>query len=105
MEAITKLVAFIENPETSIGEREVALSELNLLGKPNNQIEEEAYNYWLDYFAKNIVQILSQRIVVISHLLEDNVFKECFDSSLQEYNQKRAQMGPDSLQKFGFTGF
>ncbi|MDA8886101.1 hypothetical protein N8368_03220 [Bacteroidia bacterium] len=105
MKTITKLVAFIENPNTIDLEREKASSELNLLGVPSADIEGLAYAHWQEYFSKHIEEILTERIVVVSHLLNDDTIKECFENSFQEYNQKRAQMSPDSIQKFGFTGF
>ncbi|MFB1013896.1 MAG: hypothetical protein QMC68_09095, partial [Bacteroidia bacterium] len=73
MEAITKLVAFVENPETPESDRDKAISELNLMGKPSAEIEEVAYNHWQEYFAENMEAILSERLVIISHLLEDDV--------------------------------
>jgi len=46
LEVITKLVAFIENPEIPESEREKAISELNLMGMPSAEIEEVAYRHW-----------------------------------------------------------
>lgn len=100
MEAVAKLVAYIENPETLDAEREKAISELNLLGKPSSEIEEAAYNHWQDYFAENMDAILSERLVIISHLLEDNVVNQCFQDVFQEYQDKRKQMGIDDIRKF-----
>ena len=105
MEAITKLVAFIESPETSESEREKAISELNLRGKPSAEIEEVAYNHWQAYFADNIEGILKERIVIVSHLLPDEVVNQCFENSFIEYREKLKQMGLDNIQRFGFTGF
>jgi len=105
LEAITKLVAFIENTETPESEREKAMSELNLMGKPSTEIEEVAYNYWQVYFAENIERILKERIVIVSHLLPDEVVNQCFENSFIEYREKLKQMGIDYIQRFGFTGF
>lgn len=105
MEAITKLVAFIENPEIPKSEREKAISELNLMGKPSAEIEDVTYNHWRAYFADHIENILKERIVIISHLLSDEVVNQCFEDSFIEYREKLKQMGMDDIQKFGFTGF
>jgi hypothetical protein len=105
LEAIHKLIAYIENPETPEADREKAISELNLLGKPSAEIEEVAYNHWQEYFAENIEVILTQRLVIISHLLPDDVVNQCFENSFIEYREKLKQMGIDNIQKFGFTGF
>ena len=105
MEAITKLVAFIESPETPESEREKAISELNLMGKPSADVEEVAYSHWQVYFADHIESILKERIVIVSHLLPDEVVNQCFENSFIEYREKLKQMGIDDIQKFGFTGF
>lgn len=105
MEAITKLVAFIESPETPESEREKAISELNLMGKPSADVEEAAYSHWQVYFADHIESILKERIVIVSHLLPDEVVNQCFENSFIEYREKLKQMGIDDIQKFGFTGF
>jgi hypothetical protein len=105
MESLTKLVAFIENPTTMESDREKAISELNLLGIPSKEIEETAYTYWQDYFAQNVEEILSDRLVIVSHLLADKVVNHCFENAFLEFKEMRKQMGIDDIQKFGFTGF
>ncbi|PCJ65905.1 MAG: hypothetical protein COA58_07440 [Bacteroidetes bacterium] len=100
MEAITKLVKFIEDPFTKEEEREKAISELNLLGTPLSDIEEIAYTHWQNYFAENIEDILTKRLVIISHLLPDDVVNQCFENVFQEYRDKRKQMGIDDIRKF-----
>lgn len=104
-ESIIKLIAFIENPETPNSDREKAISELNLLGIPSTDIEEQAYVHWQEYFAENIESILTERLVIVSHLLPDDVVNQCFQESFAEFNGKRKDMGMDQTQKFGFTGF
>ena len=105
MEVITKLVVFIENPEIAESEREKAISELNLMGKPSAEIEEVAYRHWRAYFANNVESILKEKIVIVSHLLPDEAVNQCFEDSFIEYREKLKQMGIDDIQKFGFTGF
>ncbi len=105
METITKLVAFIENPETPESEREKAITELNLLGKPSAEIEEVAYGHWQAYFANNVESILKEKIVIVSHLLADEAVNKCFEDSIIEYRKQVKQMGMNDIQKFGFTGF
>lgn len=105
MEVITKLVTFIENPEIPESEREKAISELNLMGKPSAEIEEVAYRHWRAYFANNVESILKEKIVIVSHLLPDETVNQCFEDSFIEYREKLKQMGIDDIQKFGFTGF
>jgi hypothetical protein len=105
LEAIHQLVAYIEKPETSETDREKAISELNLLGKPSAEIEEVAYTHWQKYFTDNIEIILKEKIVIVSHLLPDEVVNQCFENSFIEYQEKLRQMGIDDNQKFGFTGF
>jgi|TARA_B110000908_G_C10252765_1_gene453255 hypothetical protein len=100
LEAITKLVAFVENPETPESDRDKAISELNLMGKPSAEIEEVAYNHWQEYFAENIEIILTQRLVIISHLLPDDVVNQCFHDTFQEYQDRKKQMGIDDIRKF-----
>ena len=105
MEVITKLVTFIENPEIPESEREKAISELNLMGKPSAEIEEVAYRHRRAYFANNVESILKEKIVIVSHLLPDEAVNQCFEDSFIEYREKLKQMGIDDIQKFGFTGF
>ncbi|MDC0105446.1 hypothetical protein OAJ52_05665 [Bacteroidia bacterium] len=105
MEVITKLVTFIENPEIPESEREKAISELNLMGKPSAEIEEVAYRHWRAYFANNVESILKEKIVIVSHLLPYEAVNQCFEDSFIEYREKLKQMGIDDIQKFGFTGF
>jgi len=105
LEVITKLVTFIENPEIPESEREKAISELNLMGKPSAEIEEVAYRHWRAYFANNVESILKEKIVIVSHLLPDEAVNQCFEDSFIEYREKLKQMGIDNIQKFGFTGF
>lgn len=100
MEAVAKLVAYIENPETPEAEREKAISELNLSGTSSEKIEELAYAHWQEYFAENMDAILSERLVIISHLLEDNVINQCFEDTFQEYQDRRKQLGIDDIRKF-----
>lgn len=102
---IENLVAFIEKPETGEAEREKAISELNLLGVSSDKIEELAYAHWQEYFAEHMEEILTERIVVVSHLLPDDTINACFEICFTEYKEKRQQMGIDDIQKFGFTGF
>lgn len=97
---LAKIVAFIEYPNTASDEREKAISQLNLSGISSQRIEEEAYIYWQNYFAENIEQILSHRLVIISHLLEDAVVNQCFQDIFQEYQDKKNQMGIDDIRKF-----
>ena len=105
MEVITKLVTFIENPEIPESEREKAISELNLMGKPSAEIEEVAYRHWRAYFANNVESILKEKIVIVSHLLPDEAVNQCFEDSFIEYRERLKQMGIDNIQKFGFNGF
>jgi hypothetical protein len=105
LEVITKLVTFIENPEIPESEREKAISELNLMGKPSAEIEEVAYRHWRAYFANNVESILKEKIVIVSHLLPYEAVNQCFEDSFIEYREKLKQMGIDDIQKFGFTGF
>jgi hypothetical protein len=97
---IEKLVAYIENPETIEVERDKAISELNLLGTPSSDIEEIAYSHWQEYFAQHMDEILSERLVIISHLLEDDVVNQCFQDTFQEYQDRRKQLGIDDIKKF-----
>ena len=97
---LAKIVAFIEAPDTMESERERALSELNISGVPSNEIEEEAYSYWQDYFAMHMEDILSKRLVIISHLLPDETVNQCFQDTFQEFQDKRKQMGIDDIRKF-----
>ncbi|MGY8846199.1 MAG: hypothetical protein ACKVLH_02430 [Bacteroidia bacterium] len=105
MEVITKLVTFIENPEIPESEREKAISELNLMGKPSAEIEEVAYRHWRADFSYNVEKILKEKIVIVSHLLPYEAVNQCFEDSFIEYREKLKQMGIDDIQKFGFTGF
>jgi hypothetical protein len=105
LEVITKIVTFIENPEIPESEREKAISELNLMGKPSAEIEEVTYRHWRAYFANNVESILKEKIVIVSHLLPDEAVNQCFEDSFIEYREKLKQMGIDDIQKFGFTGF
>lgn len=100
MTAEEKLIAFIENPLSKETERERAISELNLLGIGNAKIEELAYLYWQDYFSTNLLEILKDRIVVISHLLPDTLLNQCFSDVFEEYKQRKNDLGIDDIQKF-----
>lgn len=100
LETITKLVAFIEHPKTREEERERAISQLNLLGKPAADIEGIAYIHWQKYFAEHMDAILSERLVIVSHLLEDDVVNQCFQDTFQEYQDRRKQLGIDDIRKF-----
>ncbi|MBT6236100.1 hypothetical protein N9J89_00710 [Bacteroidia bacterium] len=100
MEAIKKLIAYIESPEISDANREEAISKLNLTGTPAQEIEELAYSHWQEYFAENMDTILQERIVIISHLLEDDVVNQCFKDTFQEYQDRRKQLGIDDIRKF-----
>jgi hypothetical protein len=100
MKTAEELVAFIENPSTSEAEREKAISALNLLGVGNAAIEEMAYTYWNDYFAENIEDILKSRLVLVSHLLPDNLLNQCFSDVFQEYQQRKKDLGIDDIKKF-----
>jgi hypothetical protein len=99
LEAIEKLIAFIENPKTLEAEREEAISQLNLSGTSSTDIEELSYNYWRNYFANNMNEILSERLVIISHLLPDSTLNECFQDTFQEYQDRKKQLGLHHLQR------
>ncbi len=86
-------------------EREKAISELNLLGVPSSEIEDTTYTYWGEYFAQNMDEILTKKLIIISHLLPDDVVNQCFEDAFEEYKNKRKQMGLDDIQKFGYSGF
>ena len=90
------LIAFIENPNTRELEREKAISKLNLSGVCNADIEELAYEYWPNYFAENMEEILTQRLVIISHLLPDDIVNQCFEDVFTEYQERKKQMGIDN---------
>ena len=100
MDAVDKLIAFIENPSTIEKDREQAISALNLKGIGNAEIEERAYVYWNNFFAENIEDILTKRLVLISHLLPDNVLNQCFTDVFNEYNQRKKDLGIDDIKKF-----
>jgi|TARA_B110000908_G_scaffold149152_1_gene182193 hypothetical protein len=100
LEAIEKLIAFIENPKTLEAEREEAISKLNLSGTSSTDIEELAYTYWQNYFAENMDEILSERLVIISHLLPDGTLNECFQDTFQEYQDRKKQLGIDDMRKY-----
>ena len=100
MKALEDLIAYIENASTSEQKREEAISQLNLLGVGNAKIEELAYAYWNDYFAENIEEILRSRLVLISHLLPDELLNQCFKDVFQEYQQRKKDLGIDDIQKF-----
>jgi hypothetical protein len=94
------LIAFIENPNTPENQREKAISKLNLTGTCNADIEELAYEYWQNYFAENIEEILTKRLVIISHLLPDNLVNQCFEDVFAEYQERKKQLGIDDIRKF-----
>lgn len=94
------LIAFIENPNTLENQREKAISKLNLSGVCNADIEELAYEYWQNYFAENIEDILKERLVIISHLLPDDVINQCFEDVFAEYQERKKQLGIDDIRKF-----
>jgi hypothetical protein len=100
VEAVKKLIAFIENPNTPEEEREKAITELNLLGTSSSEIEELAYSYWQEYFAEHIESILTQRLVIISHLLPDDEVNQCFQDVFQEYQDRKKQLGIDDIRRF-----
>ncbi len=100
MDAIDKLIAFIESPSTNSTERERAISELNLLGVGNAEIEERTYAYWQSYFAENMEEILTKRYVLISHLLPDTLLNQCFTDVFEEYKNLRKDLGVDDIRKF-----
>ncbi len=100
MNAIDKLIAFIEEPNTSEKEREKALSELNLAGIGDAELQERAFNFWNNYFAQNIEDILTQRLVLISHILPDDVLNQCFTDVFNEYVQRKKDLGIDDIKKF-----
>ena len=100
MEAVKKLVAFIEAPETLGAEREKAISQLNLLGTSSAEIEQLAYSHWQGYFAEHMDEILSDRLVIVSHLLEDDVINRCLQDTFQEYQDRKKQLGVDDIRRF-----
>lgn len=100
MKSAKELVAYIESLSTSESDREKAISELNLLGVGNAEIEELAYSYWNTYFAENIEEILQSRLVLISHLLPDHLLNQCFSDVFQEYQQRKKDLGIDDIKKF-----
>ena len=100
LEAVKKLVAFIEAPETLGAEREKAISELNLSGTSSTEIEQLAYSHWQEYFAEHMDEILSDRLVIVSHLLEDDVINRCFQDTFQEYQDRKKQLGIDDIRRF-----
>ncbi len=100
VETTTKLIGYIEHPETTEKAREEALTELNLLGLPAAHIEDAAYAYWQKYFADNMQTILRNRIVIISHLLPDDLLNQCFQDIFQEYQDRKKQLGIDDVRKF-----
>lgn len=100
MEAIEKIIAFIENPNTTEKDREKAMSELNLAGIGDAELEEKAFVFWNNYFAQNIEDILSKRLVLISHILPDTVLNQCFTDVFNEYVQRKKDLGIDDIKKF-----
>ena len=84
MKTVKELVTFIETPSSPPEEREAAISELNLIGAANDDIESLAYEFWQTYFTKHMNSILSDRIVLISHLLPDHVLRQCFSDVFEE---------------------
>ena len=94
------LIAFIENPNTLENQREKAISKLNLSGVCNADIEELAYEYWQNYFAEKIEDILKERLAIISHLLPDDVINQCFEDVFAEYQERKKQLGIDDIRKF-----
>lgn len=100
MKPYTRLVAFIESPSTIEEDRKKALTELNLLGIDADKIELEAYTFWKSYFEQNMKMVLSERLVLISHLLPDAAFRQCFDDSFQEFQNRRKDLGIDDIKKF-----
>ena len=105
MDAIQKLVYFIENPGTESAEREKAISELNLLGKASAEIENEAYNYWHGYFSEQMEEVLSEKIVVVSHLLSEEKINACFQEAFEEFAALKSSQRLTKTQKFGYEGF
>ncbi|MBT8326871.1 MAG: hypothetical protein KJP21_04055 [Bacteroidia bacterium] len=100
MDAIEKIIAFIEDPHTSDIEREKALTKLNISGIGDAELEEKAYAFWHGYFAQNIEDILSKRLVLISHMLPDVVLNQCFTDVFNEYVQRKKDLGIDDIKKF-----
>lgn len=100
LKALENLIVFIENPTTRDTDREKALSQLNLSGTTTSEIEDLAYTYWQEYFAENMHKILSERLVIISHLLPDNVVNDCFQNTFQEYQDRKKQLGIDDMRKY-----
>jgi hypothetical protein len=100
MSEYTKLIEFIESPQTSVNERERCISELNLQGVGDSKIQELAYDYWQRYFAQNMDEILSKKYVLISHLLPDELLNQCFTDVFEEYKNKKKEMGIDDIRKF-----
>ena len=100
LEVIKKLIAFIESPKTLEAERDEAISQLNISGTSSTEIEELAYAYWQEYFAENMDGILSERLVIISHLLPDGTLNECFQDTFQEYQDRKKQLGIDDMRKY-----
>ena len=105
MDALQKLVHFIEDPSTLDTEREKAISELNLLGKPSAEVEDEAFAYWKAYFEEHMEDILSEEISITSHLLSDEQINTCFQESFVEYKAIKKSQQLTKGQKFGYEGF
>ena len=95
MTPLEKLIAFIENPNTLEEERDRAISQLNLQGISESKIEEITFDYWSKYFNENLEIILKERIVVISHLLDDKLLNNCFSIVFEEYVQRKKDLGID----------
>lgn len=100
VETTTKLIGYIEHPETTEKAREEALTELNLLGVPAAHIEDAAYTYWQNYFTEHMDTVLKHRIVIVSHLLADDLLNQCFHDIFQEYQDRKKQLGIDDVRRF-----
>ena len=100
METLEMLVHNIENPQTPENERKSLISKLNLKGFASTDIENAAFEYWTIYFQNNMQTILADRIVLISHLLPDEDFRQCFENAFQEFRQRKKHLGIDDIRKF-----
>jgi hypothetical protein len=100
MSTAEQLVRTIEKPQTAENERDSLISKLNLLGAASDDIEKFAYTFWKEYFKENMQSILADRIVLISHLLPDDIFKQCFEDTFVEYQQRKKHLGIDDIRKF-----
>lgn len=96
MTVIEELISFIESPEVVDNEREIAVSKLNLAGVSESEIHKIAFAYWKEYFLEFMEPILKDRLVIISHLLPDDLLQQCFDEAFEEYRNRKNDLWVDS---------